>query len=138
MTPTSHTFDPPVSSQELQHDFINFQNVSVTACKLDDEDGLLHTGEDRTPIEGWTIHLLINGDPQLPAGQTGSDGCTTWSDLGPGNFYGVEEEVPPDWNPLTPKRIVFGKAKSGSDYRFTFVNTQAGINFFLYLPIMIK
>jgi hypothetical protein len=122
---TSHDFDsPPLSGASYSFTFTNFENVNVTACKLEDADGDLATTNDQTPIPGWTVYLSIDGVRQLPGRPTGADGCYTWADLGPGHSYDVEEDVPAGWTPLTPTSVDFGPAVSGMSYSFTFKNFE--------------
>jgi len=124
-SPTSVNFDsPPMSGAAYSFTFTNFENVNVTACKVEDADGDLATTNDQTPIPGWTVYLSIDGVRQLPGVPTGADGCYTWTDLGPGHSYDVEEDVPAGWTPLTPTRHDFGPATSGSSYSFTFKNFE--------------
>jgi hypothetical protein len=138
LTATTHAFPAATSGQQLEHDFINFQNVSVSACKLHDADGSLGTSGDQTPIEGWSIYLTVDGQRQGPAKETGANGCASWQDLGPGKSYGLEEELPPEWSPLTPIKKNFGTATSGAAYSYTFINTQASIGYSIYLPLLVK
>jgi len=46
--------------------FRNYQNVDVTACKVEDADGDLATTDDQTPISEWTVYLSIDGIRQTP------------------------------------------------------------------------
>jgi hypothetical protein len=125
LTPASHDFGPAMSGSSYSFTFKNFENVSVTACKLRDTDGDLATTNDQTPIAGWTVKLTKNGVVQ-DTQQTGADGCYTWTNLGPvpGGYYDVSEVVPPGWMPLTPTSYDFeSPPHSGASYSFTFVNT---------------
>ena len=114
------------SSETHEIWFGNFRNVSVQACKLEDVDGDIDTTDDQTPIPGWTVKLTKNGvvqDTRL----TGTDGCYTWTNLGPvpGGYYDVAEVVPSGWTPLTPTSHVFASPPtSGASYSFTFKNWE--------------
>ena len=46
----------------------------------------------------------------MPGQVTGSSGCTTWLDLAPDLEYGVEEDLPAEWQALTPASHSFGVA----------------------------
>ena len=100
--------------------FINFENVSVTACKVIDSDGDLGTTGDQTPYEGWSVSLY-DADVLVSTTTTGSDGCYTWNNLEPGS-YSVSEEDVSGYIPLTQTSVDFGQSASGSDYLHTFVN----------------
>ena len=108
--------------------------VTITACKVADGDGDLATSDDRTPVEDWTLYLLIDGVRQGNGRKTAVDGCTTWADLAPDINYGVEEESPSGWVALTPTIHDWGIAGSGANLEHTFVNTRIEIN--IYLPMV--
>jgi streptogramin lyase len=112
--------------------------VSVTGCKLDDADGDIETTDDRTPVKDWAIDLTIDGQPQDIIQTTGVDGCTTWDNLDPGVSYGLIEHLPEGWRALTPISHEFGTAVSGASYSFTFINTQAGVDYKIFIPAIIK
>jgi hypothetical protein len=123
LTPLSHNFGPATSGSSYSYTFANFKNVDVTACKVEDADGDLSTTGDHTPVPGWMVYLSIDGVRQEPGQLTGADGCYTWTNLGPGHSYDVEEDDPaPEWTALTPLSRDFGPATSGETYSFTFVN----------------
>lgn len=105
--------------------FGNFQNVSVTACKVEDADGNIETTNDQTAVSGWTVHLSVNGETE-DTRATGEDGCYTWTNLGPGVSYDVSEDVPEGWTALGPTSNDFGPAVSGAEYAHTFANFQNG------------
>lgn len=85
-------------------DLVNFANVkdsstaqvrvaitaAVTACKIDASNNL--------PLPGWTINL--NG-PHKQSGQTGVDGCITFTVNQSGN-YSLTETLQPGWVQVTP------------------------------------
>jgi len=109
--------------EDTNNDFANFENVTVTACKVVDLDGDIGTTEDQSSYEGWEVNLLV--DSQIDDTQdTGVDGCYTWEDLGPGYAYGVSESIPGGWTPLVSPVNYFGSATSGSDYIYIFVNFE--------------
>ena len=101
--------------------FLNFQNVSVTACKVEDADGDPTTTNDQTLVPGWTVSLTTDGKTTSTE-TTGSNGCYTWGDLGPDHAYGVEEETQAGWSALGTTSYSFGLAQSGSTYSYTFAN----------------
>jgi hypothetical protein len=124
LTGTSHDFGPATSGGVYSHAFVNSQQVSVSACKLEDADGDEATGGDRTPLENWPIDLRIDGLAQGITQTTGLDGCVTWEGLDPGPTYGVQEALPEDWLALTGASHDFDSATSGGVYSYTFVNSQ--------------
>ncbi len=113
-----------LSGDTKEINFANFENISIKACKEADPDGDFETTEGRTPVSGWSVNLIKNGQT-LDTQSTGQDGCHTWDNLGPGS-YGVSEETRNDWKNLTPINHNFGVVTSGDDLSFTFVNTQLG------------
>jgi hypothetical protein len=133
---TSHEFGVLVPGEAYVHTFVNAETVEVNACKLEDADGELATTGDQTPVEGWTIYLLVDGTLQEPGQSTGSDGCTTWSDLAPAVAYGVQEEMQEGWSALTPTSVGFDPAPPGASYAAEFINTQAA--YWIYLPLITK
>ena len=116
------TINPGTTS--TGNNFVNFQNVSITACKQADPDGNFDTTDGRTNVSGWHVNLMKDGLPTSPQ-VTGQDGCYTWTNLGPGS-YGVGEAAVSGWQPLTPTTHDFGTVQSGSTYSFTFVNYPHG------------
>ena len=122
-SPTEYDFEsPPQSGASYRGDFTNFKNVEVTACKYEDFDG---DGDQDAPIEGWTVHLTIDGEI-VNTQQTGPDGCYTWENLGPlpaGSYYDVSETVPYGWTPTSPTEYVFeSPPQSGASYHGDFTN----------------
>jgi hypothetical protein len=124
LTDTEYDFDPILSGEAYNFTFVNFENVSVKACKLIDADGDLGTTGDQTIYEGWPVYLSIDGERQTPGETTGADGCYNWTDLGPGHSYDVEEDVLAGYENLTETEHDFGPASSGASYSFTFINWQ--------------
>jgi uncharacterized repeat protein (TIGR01451 family) len=122
-TPTTPSTVPVavVKGEVSTADFGNFQNVSVTACKVQDADGSLESTSDQTPVSEWPVHLSVNGDT-VDSRSTSENGCYTWTNLGPGVSYDVSEDVAAGWAALTDTTHDFGPAQSGSAYSFTFVN----------------
>lgn len=110
---------------EAEVNFGNFQNVSVTACKVEDRDGNSETTNDQTAVSGWTVHLSVNGDTE-DTRATGEDGCYTWTNLGPGVSYDVSEDPAEGWTALGPTSNDFGPAVSGAEYTHTFANFENG------------
>jgi len=118
------TVDPGEIDQS--NDFVNFKNVSVTVCKLEDPDGDLSSEEGRTVIPDWSVSLIKNGDTTNQNTKTTSaNGCAQWLDIGPGS-YAVTEEVQTGWTNLTPLTHDFGTVQSGSENSFNFINTHLG------------
>lgn len=60
-------------------DFGNRGNLSITACKYEDSDGL-QEGGDLTPVNGWDFTLGQTTQ------NTGESNCTTFSNLTPGEY----------------------------------------------------
>jgi hypothetical protein len=137
LTGTSHDFGPAISGGIYTHTFVNTQQVSVTACKLQDADGDLATTGDQTPLQNWALFLTVDGVRQEPGQLTGSDGCFTWNGLAPGKTYGLEETLAEGWLALTPVQIEFGPAVSGGAYQYSFVNAQVS-RWFVYLPALVR
>jgi streptogramin lyase len=98
---------------------------SVTACKEEDADGDPATAGDRTPVEGWTLYLVVDGLRQEPGQLTGASGCYTWDGLEAGVSYGVEEDDPAGWTPLAATSHDFGPIQAGTGYDHTFVNAES-------------
>lgn len=124
LTSLFHNVTVSPGEDEQNVNFVNFENVSVTACKKIDADGDISTTGDQTDKSGWEVTLLVDGQASEPAQLTGRDGCYTWGDLGPGHTYGVSEATPSGWTNLTDTTHSFGSATGGSEYIFTFVNFE--------------
>lgn len=136
LTPPSYDLGQITPGKSYLYSFINAESVEVTACKLGDADGNLGTTGDQTPIRDWTVYLSTDGVRRRPGQLTGIDGCYAWSDLAPGLVYGVEEDLPGGWLPLTPTSHDFGEALPRETYAYTFVNFQA--TEVVYLPLILK
>jgi streptogramin lyase len=121
----THTFGELVPGEANVHTFLNSEGVQVSACKLQDADGDPATTADRTPLEGWTLYLSVDGVRQEPGRLTGANGCATWSDLGAEDSYGVQEEDPADWTPLGPTQHSFGQVSAGEPATHTFINAES-------------
>jgi hypothetical protein len=122
-SPTEVDFEsPPQSGASYKADFTNFENVEVKACKYEDFDG---DGDKDKPIEGWTVHLTIDGEIE-DTQKTGADGCYTWKDLGPlpaGSYYDASETVPDGWTATSPTKVEFeSPPQSGAKYQADFTN----------------
>lgn len=120
-TPACYTLDftPGGFDSFLDLDFGNWEPVDVTACKVQDLDGV--AGGETVPVAGWQVSLTEEGvvvDTQV----TGVDGCYTWADLTPGASYDVHEATIPGWTALGPVDYVFPQAGSGDTFSHTFVN----------------
>ncbi len=111
---------------DLEHtlEYGNFEKVEVKACKYEDVDG---DGGKDTPIEGWTVHLTVDGEI-TETELTGADGCYTWSDLGPlpaGSYYDASETVPAGWTATSPTEVDFeSPPQSGATYQADFTNFE--------------
>ncbi|MHA2230101.1 MAG: SdrD B-like domain-containing protein, partial [Candidatus Thorarchaeota archaeon] len=102
--------------------FLNFKNVDITVCKLEDANGNLESTDDQEPVSGWTVYLYKDdGAEPIDTQETTCCGCYTWENLGPGS-YRVEELVPWGWTALTLISHEFGRVESGESYRFDFIN----------------
>ncbi len=106
----------------INRNFVNFQNISITACKIIDADGDVNTTKDQTNKYGWTVSL--SSGQRVDTQTTGENGCYTWTNLGPGT-YDVSETVPAGWTALTPTAHSF-VAQSGQNQSFTFINFNNG------------
>ena len=113
-------------------------SLSVTACKMADEDGEPGTDDDRSPVEDWTMYLLVDEARQEPGRETGPDGCVTWDQLEPSVSYGVAEETDLDWNALTPTTHSFGVGSAGDTLEVVFVNAEVEEEYRIYLPLVIR
>ncbi len=126
---TSNPSDITILSgtNSTENDFGNFENITVTACKEADMDGLYSTSNDRFPVDNWSVSLIKNGsiiDTDSTTLEPG-DGCHSWINLGPGT-YGVSEEQRTGWTNLNSTTHSFGSAQSGQNFLYRFVNTQLG------------
>lgn len=121
---TSHDFEASQPSFNYWHSFVNTEYATVTACKVEDADGLLATDEDRSAVQNWAIDLTIDGVAQGSTQYTDSNGCTTWSGLNPSLTYGVVEELPAGWQSLNGTNYQFDPASSGAKMSHTFINSQ--------------
>ncbi len=111
---------------DANNNFTNFKNVSVTVCKVIDRDGNTTTTNDQTPYTGWPVMLLEDGEV-IDTQETGArTGCYTWSNLGPGHTYGVEEGTVNGYDAIGDTTHSFGLAQSGSQYSHTFYNQGRG------------
>lgn len=126
-SPTVVTLDP--GETDAGNDFGNFENVSVTACKLIDEDGNVQTTDDQTIFfndGGWPMTLVVDGQDEETRPTSEEDGCYTWENLGPGHTYGVREQSIVGYTHLGSTSQDFGPAESGENYSHTFYNFQNG------------
>lgn len=110
--------------------------ATIAACKLADADGDPATTGDRTPLEGWTVYLVVDDQRQEPGHLTGPTGCYAWRDLAADHNYGVEEEAEPGWKALTPTSYQFGPVLPGASYVAEFVNAEGSEN--IYLPLVLR
>jgi streptogramin lyase len=114
--------------------------AEVTACKVEDLDRDPLTTADQVPVENWMIYLSVDGTRQEPGQLTGSDGCTTWTDLALGITYGVVEDSPSGWTALTPISHTFGTLLSGQVVSYIFINAEeVAVDYvFIYLPMVVR
>lgn len=106
--------------------------AALTACKLEDADGSLVTMGDQEPLAGWGMELFKDNVSQ---GQqvTGSDGCTSWSNLPVGSAYRVEEEQRSGWKNLTAVSCDKGMISNSGNYSCEFINAKTEYKVFLPL-----
>jgi uncharacterized surface anchored protein len=118
--------------EEVDVYFGNCEYGDICAFKFNDtnENGIWDEGEE--PLSGWTMYLMDEDNNTLATGTTNGDGRVCFTDLVPG-VYIVEEELPPDWENITPKvrmvdlrpgevrMLYFGNALP--DYRIDIVKT---------------
>jgi len=110
----------------------------VTACKVYDQNGNGVADPGEPGVEGWQMQLDgtdVLGNTVGPIVQvTGADGCTTFSDLLPGD-YTVTELMPSGcgWVMSGPASYSFtitstlsGASMSGGSYNATFTNYCVG------------
>ncbi|MEM2941685.1 MAG: SdrD B-like domain-containing protein [Thermoproteota archaeon] len=113
-----------LSSNETRTvNFLNFKNIEIMVCKKIDVDGDLTTTNDQTGKDGWKVYLYKNG-MLLYTEETGSDGCYTWYNLGPGNYTVAEDNPSPEYTALTPLTHNFGIVISNTSYSYTFINFE--------------
>ncbi|MFA6390984.1 MAG: SdrD B-like domain-containing protein, partial [Patescibacteria group bacterium] len=114
------------SGDDKKVNFANYENVSIKVCKEEDRDGDIRSSDDRSNVQGWSMTLYDNAVQVGSAQVTGTDGCYTWSNLGPGN-YSVSEETRTGWTNLNNTSHGFGTLQSGSgESSWTFVNSRLG------------
>jgi len=127
-TPPTHDFGLAQPGDQLSHTFVNTtqltQEVSVTACALQDADGDPSTTGDQSFLEGWTVGLLVDGQQQGPSKQTDVLGCAEWSELAPNVRYGVTEELAEGWFALNPTSHDFGVVGPGEGVGHNFIVSQ--------------
>jgi streptogramin lyase len=107
--------------------------VSVTACGLADQDGLLETTTDQSPLPGESVYLRVDGVRQEMAEITGEDGCFTWLALPPAQSFGLEFVPPEEWQFLTSDKVDFKVAQPGDTFQYNFILTNPAILTFLPL-----
>jgi streptogramin lyase len=135
--PAEVQFAPPTSGDTFQADLANFQQASLTACVLADEDGDLGTPGGQEPQAGWTVYLRVDGQNQLPGQQTGTEGCATWTGLGPGHTYGAAQALPEGWAALAGTEQDLDPVRSGDAETITFVNTTQE-DYTVFLPLVVR
>ena len=102
--------------------FTNFKNIDVTVCKYIDEngDGNIEGDPLYTEEDGWEVTLGANTQT------TGDSGCSTFTNVGPGN-YGVTEEAKSGWTQTYPVSNSYNfDAVSGQNETFDFGNFELG------------
>ena len=107
-------------SGSYSHTFVNFQDVTITACK--------HSIES-SALKDWLM-TLTGPDPK--SGQTMEDGCITWTVTEPG-AYTVTEEDQAGWTPQGATSADFTVVSGGGPYNHTFVNFRT-----IYLPLIMR
>jgi hypothetical protein len=125
---------------EETHEVV-YGNVGLgqaTACKVYDRNGDGVADSDEPGVEGWQMQLTgtdVLGNLVGPIVQfTGADGCTTFSNLLPGD-YKITEVMPANdgWFASGPTSQMFtivstlnGSTMSGSSFTFNFTNYYLG------------
>jgi len=99
-------------------DFGNFENVDVTVCKYEDMNGDGVIDGDGLLMDPWGISL--NGSDYVYT----SDGCVTFSDIGPGSYV-LSEESKSGWVQTYPGSGIHEfDTISGNNPTFDFGNYQ--------------
>ncbi len=116
---------------EINVDFGNFQEPTITVCKYEDTIGIREQISSVLYTQGWEVNLwgmepLGQQMQILDTRTTGENGCYTWSGFGllPNYIYAVSESPKDYWDPNGPTTHEFGNLISGSAYRFDFHNIQ--------------
>ena len=102
--PTSVEFNVVSAGAGYGHAFVNFQNPTITACKVKENDG--------TVVSGWTINLWKDG-VLFDTKTTGTNGCYTWTITAAGS-YQVKEGARNFWTPVGPTESAIFVVTSGS------------------------
>ncbi|MFC1711891.1 SdrD B-like domain-containing protein [Patescibacteria group bacterium] len=119
-TSNCHQVSVALNEDVVNIDFGNFENISVTVCKVEDLNGDGNILFDPFYTQGWEVAL--EGDIEL----TDSQGCYQYTDIGPGN-YDVTEEVMAGWVQTYPTQGSFNfDAVSGQNEIFNFGNFKPG------------
>ena len=117
---TSADFTVVSDGGPYSHTFVNFQDVTITACKQ---------SIGGSAIKDW---LMTLSGPDPKSGTTLADGCITWSVTKPG-AYTVTEEDQAGWTPQGATSADFTVVSGGGPYSHTFVNFRA-----IYLPLIMR
>ena len=125
---TSHDVTITPNTTSTGNNFKNFKNISITVCKKADADGNLTTSTDQSLVSDWGMTLYSDGTKVGETQTTGTDGCYTWTNLGPNHAYRADEENRTGWTPLSDVNYTyaFGAAVDGVNQSHTFVNAQKG------------
>ena len=108
---TSAAFTVVSGGGPYTHIFVNFQDVSITACKQDT------TG---VAVKDW---LMTLAGPEPQAGRTQANGCIAWTVTQPG-AYTVTEEDRAGWTHQGATSAAFTVVSGGGPYTHIFVNFQ--------------
>ena len=106
---TSADFTVVSDGGPYSHTFVNFEDVTITACKQN---------IGGAAIKDWLM-TLTGPDPK--SGKTLADGCITWTVTKPG-AYTVTEEDRAGWTPQGATSADFTVVSGGGPYSHTFVN----------------
>jgi len=107
-------------NDEITCTFNDVKKGSITACKYNDHNGngTLDSNDDQ-PLSGWDMTL----NPGNITQPTGTNGCTTFSNLLPNN-YSVTETLENDWSNTSGGLIQNVTLGAGENPTITFLNFQ--------------
>ncbi|MBN1399504.1 MAG: hypothetical protein JXA74_01630 [Anaerolineae bacterium] len=113
ISPERNTFSVEVAEPQLYgpYTFVNFQDATITACKVDGQE---------EPLAGWEINL--DGPSGSQSLETPRDGCVTFTVEAPGT-YTLTEMLQEGWVQISPEEAFEVTVESGGQYgKYIFVN----------------
>jgi uncharacterized delta-60 repeat protein len=119
---TSADFAVVPDGGPYSHTFVNFKDVTITACKQTTEGA---------SIKDW---LMTLAGPDPKSGRTSENGCIAWTATKPG-AYTVTEEDRAGWVPQGATSADFTVVSDGGPYNHTFVNSLPPV---LWLPLIVR